>query len=97
MSKIKLLPCPFCGGEAKFATVNHKWIECTKCEMETPYRESEEELVALWNNRKPVDEMVEQIHSYFKSVIEKSVSDNVPLEVLEYNKAICDIVRGGRE
>ena len=44
-----------------------------------------------------VEKVVEQIHGYFKSVIDKSDSENAPLEVLDYNKAICDIVRGGRE
>ena len=44
-----------------------------------------------------IDKVVEQIHGYFKSVIDKSDSENLPLEVLDYNKAICNIVRGGRE
>ena len=48
-------------------------------------------------NAYDVEKVVEQIHGYFKSVIDKSDSENVPIEVLDYNKAICDIVRGGRE
>lgn len=72
-------------------------IICKSCEASIKYKYKESEAIQSWNNRKPIDDMVKQIHSYFKSVIDKSDSDNVPLEVLEYNKAICDIVCGGRE
>lgn len=41
MSEIKLLPCPFCGGEVKFGSLLHKWIECTKCGFETEYTDTE--------------------------------------------------------
>ena len=91
MSEIKLSPCPFCGGKAKFATVNHKWIECTMCEMETPYRESKEELVALWNTRKPIEDMVEQLD---KACF--SPEGDYPGFVIDAEQAV-DIVRGGRE
>lgn len=40
-------------------------------------------------------EVINQIHEYFKKVIDDSKSDNIPLEVLTYNKNICEIVRLG--
>jgi len=106
VSEIKLLPCPFCGGEAKFGTFNHFWIECTNCEMETPYMENEEELVALWNTRKPIDDMVERLERKrlesteckAEAIAEMcgSSASRFGGEIYAYNKAI-DIVRGGRE
>lgn len=40
-------------------------------------------------------EVINQIHEYFKKVINDSKSDSIPLEVLTYNIDICAIVRKG--
>ena len=42
-----------------------------------------------------VEKVVEKIHEYFHNVIDESPLDNIPLEVLEYNKAVCEIVKEG--
>lgn len=42
-----------------------------------------------------VKKVVEQIHEYFKGKIDACDEDIVPYEILEYNKAICEIVRKG--
>lgn len=42
-----------------------------------------------------VEKVVEQIHDYFCKVIDDCEEDIVPHELLEYNKAICEIVRSG--
>lgn len=42
-----------------------------------------------------VEKVVEQIHDYFCKVIDDCEEDIVPHEILEYNKAICEIVRRG--
>lgn len=42
-----------------------------------------------------VEKVVEQIHDYFCKVIDDCEEDIVPHEILEYNKAICEIVRNG--
>ena len=42
-----------------------------------------------------VEKVVEQIHDYFCKVIDKQKGDTVPFDILEYNKAICEIVRKG--
>ena len=41
------------------------------------------------------EQIINQIHDYFKKVIDDSKSDSIPLEVLTYNKDICEIVRKG--
>lgn len=41
------------------------------------------------------EQIINQIHEYFKKVIDDSKSGNIPLEVLTYNKDICEIVRQG--
>ena len=41
------------------------------------------------------EKVIKEIHEYFKKVIDDSKSDNIPLEVLTYNKNICEIVRLG--
>ena len=40
-----------------------------------------------------VDAVEEQIHEYFKGVIDKLSLDNDPFEVVECSKDICEIVR----
>ena len=42
-----------------------------------------------------VEKVERQIHDYFCKVIDKQKGDTIPLEILEYNKAICEIVRKG--
>lgn len=57
-----------------------------------------DEAEAKWEEEhKPynVEKVVEQIHDYFCKVIDKQKGDTIPLEILEYNKAICEIVRKG--
>ena len=42
-----------------------------------------------------VEKVVEQIHDYFCKVIDECEGNEVPHEILAYNKAICEIVRKG--
>ena len=60
MGEIKLKPCPFCGGKAKFVLgeryrEEHKqsndWIECSSCSVETAYFVTPEEAAEAWNKR----------------------------------------------
>lgn len=49
----KLLPCPFCGGEAETfeASEDSFSILCTGCGVETPYLPYLTEAIAAWNRR----------------------------------------------
>lgn len=71
MQNDKLLPCPFCGGEAEWGTVLKTWIECKNCGFETPYSQDTEETERLWNTRKPMERILEQLESELKSADEE--------------------------
>lgn len=58
MKKIKLKPCPFCGGEPEIVKVQNKgqkfyvsWADCTQCRCSTPLFSTRREVVAAWNRR----------------------------------------------
>lgn len=53
-----ILPCPFCGGEAKIVineNFNYKFVcfaSCTNCGVETPrYFNTKEKVIETWNKR----------------------------------------------
>ena len=68
MSEIKLLPCPFCGGEAKLE-INREMggtqyqVLCTKCPTTVGryWFWKKEDAINLWNTRKPIQEIVERL------------------------------------
>ena len=50
----KLLPCPFCGGEAAIHNGGIcKWVYCTNCGIDTPAALPDDEQLAVnfWNTR----------------------------------------------
>lgn len=63
--KIKLLSCPFCGGESEIVHFHNSWyIECKKCNARMGYRnsaqsalkgqlnfENKEDCIKAWNSR----------------------------------------------
>lgn len=68
MSKVKLLPCPFCGGEADLVEYMRK-LDCKKFAVEcrniecptlpcTEWHLDKEEAIKAWNIRKPMDDIV---------------------------------------
>ena len=67
----KLLPCPFCGGEAhltEFIGLDKKmnyYVECGSvvCGVypETTLFDTQEEAIEQWNTRKPMERIVEQL------------------------------------
>lgn len=74
MSEIKLLPCPFCGGESTTHStiVLHKGeyvrvygCMCKKshCVILPANYFTQEKAAEKWNTRKPIDRMVEQQRS----------------------------------
>lgn len=75
---------------------------CDKCDLQSlKVREIFEvinEAEAKWeaeHKSYDVEKVVEQIHEYFNGKIDACEEDIVPHEILEYNKAVCEIVRKG--
>ena len=69
MSEIKLLPCPFCGGEAERTYMDFMpAVRCKRCKA-TVYREylkqEDGAEFLLWNTRKPTVEAVPVVHGYW--------------------------------
>ena len=62
-------------------------------------REYDESDIIHYINEQPtaydVEKVVQCIHEYFMQKIDDCEEDIVPQEILEYNKAICEIVRKG--
>lgn len=51
---VKLLPCPFCGGDAEMCThdvTGINWMRCTKCGASNRASLSANEALAAWNVR----------------------------------------------
>jgi Lar family restriction alleviation protein len=52
--ELNLLPCPFCGGEAKLdhlTAVDDFFICCTKCEIQQIANYNDYEAIERWNTR----------------------------------------------
>lgn len=62
----KLKKCPFCGGEAEFATSHKRWVQCKECLAESVYCDTPEQAIAAWNNRKPVEDVLERLEKKIK-------------------------------
>ena len=64
MSEIKLLPCPFCGGEAtlhnNFLTDKFK-VWCNECDCRTDVYSDKEEAIEKWNTRKTMERIVDRL------------------------------------
>ena len=68
----KLLPCPFCGGEAKLIKhfvvaldTEYRQVFCTSCCAKRPAEKffTEEEAIKHWNTRKPMEQIVKQLEA----------------------------------
>lgn len=65
MSEIKLLPCPFCDGEALINEVldNDKMYQvmCPRCFCKTTAFATKKSAVITWNTRKPMERIIERL------------------------------------
>ena len=83
VSEIKLLPCPFCGEEAKLHhnTLTDKFkVWCSECDCRTDVYSDEKEAIKSWNTRKPM----ERINAIFKERSEKYLGE---AKILRHNKS----------
>ena len=58
MCELKLLPCPFCGGEATIDNVGRKyqaWCKHCCCIHMGEFYNTEAEAIAAWNRRTPTE------------------------------------------
>lgn len=63
----KLLPCPFCGGEATVRQSHFSYsflVKCNSCEIVTKESYEMNKVIKLWNTRPPVQKAlsIEEIH-----------------------------------
>lgn len=105
MSDERLLPCPFCGGEAYInyetmvdeRTIYWAQVLCKQCHARScgswrnSYTNAEKKEVKAWNTRKPMERIVEQLEDKFVSTWDCGYEGG-------YKDAIVDaikIVKGG--
>ena len=61
-NKIKLLPCPFCGGEFQINVGGMIYIpKCKKCGCTLAGCRTEEEAIEEVNTRKPMERIIERL------------------------------------
>lgn len=90
MSEKKLLPCPFCGGEAKilynrlrcgnYVSGGTFRVHCKNCGITTEGKKDRNKSIELWNTRVPMQKIVERLNNNFRKVMND--------EDLEWNRAI---------
>lgn len=68
MSELKLLPCPFCGGEAELMIFNSEYetvtVGCTNEDCDITMGKAfftDEEAIEHWNRRTPMANIVEKL------------------------------------
>ena len=100
MSEIKLLPCPFCGGEAFIScdteapidTVGRMWaytVVCASCCARSGLCYSVEMAKKAWNTRKPMQEIMERLEE-LRTDYDGEVNSS-------FIDMCIDIVKGGVE
>ena len=98
MSEIKLLPCPFCGGEARMQDEpieKGEFLYSVLCENDCVtqgiYHNTAESAIKAWNTRKPMERIVERLEEA-SLVLEVDYDfdeyDDEPVEVVFLNEAI---------
>lgn len=103
MSDIKLKECPFCGGEAKIIKQGHReyaptyYVRCTTifCRIATPHYKKEAEVIRIWNTRKPMDRIVEQLEEYQDNNSQNKSTDDYELGVFNTIEKTIELVKAG--
>lgn len=92
----KLKPCPFCGGELveMYGYYTHSNEDVENCFVGTvAFRTYDEEMIELWNTRKPMDRIVEQLEEV--SFVE-TVEEYAEINLLLLEDAIEIVKAGGK-
>ena len=94
MSEIKLLPCPFCGGEVEMAVdsvdaySNAYTFCCDNCYMYTAYQFSnEKEAIEYWNTRKPMERILTRLEECEKDCRQYKYMTDFQAQANAYLKA----------
>lgn len=71
-NEVKLLPCPFCGGEAKMQRIinlddfDDFFIMCEKCFSRTKKFKAERSAILVWNTRKPMEGIIDYLEEFME-------------------------------
>lgn len=79
MSENRLLPCPFCGGEAEVVKAHHTFplpyaVVCKTdgCNASVGnFKATLKEAIQVWNTRKPIDNIVEKLEELHEHYINR--------------------------
>lgn len=91
MSELKLLNCPFCGGEAviqKLSDSTLSFAVCVECRMRTPTLQDGKTAMRVWNTRTPMANIVEKLEEYAKSPICDNHMHGCPYE--DNDNVLCE-------
>ena len=98
MSEIKLLRCPFCGGEAELLKGQceiDNYVMCLECRSKTKLYNTKASAIKAWNTRKPMEDIVDELEELLAQEI---ISENVVSDVgTGLSIAIAIIEKGGTE
>lgn len=80
MSEIKLLRCPFCGGEAELLKGQceiDNYVMCLECRSKTKLYNTKASAIKAWNTRKPMQNIVERLEIKLSdTVYEKATQES---------------------
>ena len=100
MSDIKLLPCPFCGGEAELNGRNGEYyVDCNlqygncACIPTTWGFETEEEAIEAWNTRNPIERIVKKL----EEKADEAHDRYNPVIAQTFRRAIEIVKAGGKD
>ena len=103
MSEIKLLPCPFCGGEAIqeageriVCYDEYEYFECVHCTNCKASVEGEtvEEAVNKWNTRKPMERILDELVNLKKCYLGEEDAVMKSMSFADYIQEIIDKAGG---